>query len=108
MDDLGGANPGVFVVPPDRRPVARGNVLHVDQDLVSALTAPDRDARVPRVHQDRPDGGLAPARTVSVRVASAVVVCSMMTPDCFVNAEIHSPDSCKLSFNLPAIMRAAR
>jgi hypothetical protein len=73
VGDAGGAHPGILVVP-------RELVLWPAATSSASTGTSSRRWRpqtatpvVPRVDQDRADGGLAPALAVPVRVASAVV-----------------------------------
>src|SRR5919198_2462482 len=73
VGDAGGADPGVLVVPAEKGLGARRDVFYVDQDLVAALAAPDRDSGVARVRQDCPDGALAPTLAVPMGVADPII-----------------------------------
>lgn len=53
--------------------MAEGDVLDVHQQLDAALAVPDLPPRVTRVHQDRPNSGLAPRLARPMPVAGAVV-----------------------------------
>src|SRR5438105_1469082 len=51
--------------------MAQSDVLDIEEDLVAALLVPDLLARVPRVLQDRPHGGLRPGAPTACAMAVA-------------------------------------
>nr|WP_217920111.1 hypothetical protein [Actinomadura sp. BRA 177] len=73
VDDLGGVDPLVAVVPAEFGDVAEGDVVDVDENLVFALPVPDLMARVARVRQDGLHRALGPGQSLPVLVARPVV-----------------------------------